>query len=100
MIISIQQVAPDGATARCNASRAIDRSLLTELQRGAGASCYGRVAPDGAESAIRNPKSAIGYVTIWLPRGPDAQLPITAENFPAVPPAITSLIAEGSVNFK
>jgi len=33
--------------------------------------------------------SGMGYVTIWLPVGPVLQLPRTAENFPAVPPATT-----------
>jgi hypothetical protein len=43
--------------------------------------------------------SGIGYVTIWLPTGPVDQLPITAENFPAVPPATNMLIDSGERNF-
>src|SRR6202007_123820 len=42
--------------------------------------------------------SQIGYVTISLPRGPAAQLPITAENFPAVPPTTTSRMDVGAAN--
>jgi hypothetical protein len=38
-------------------------------------------------------------VTIWLPRGPVAQLLITADILPAVPPAMIIRIESTEANF-